>query len=371
MAPSAKSEFNRSLHLTRGIAILLVVIVHGMVNYVETSTTWDDAFSRIILNFNMPVFFFISGFFGRKFFFVDRAAGGVWTKFLWQFKRLGVVYLFYNLLALLIKLPLSAYVRRPIDLWPTIVNIACHPAQAPLLTLWFLYTLLMIQFVLLLVNAALRPNFRRPAVAIAGLVACLVITALAARLPSNSLFAINSVGSHIIYVYIGFLAGLRGEALSRWMSAHRRQVLIFGIAFFAYALWNWRHLNDWSLLVVVYGLTYTACCWALGIHLAARPSLPASFFQVLGDYSYEIYSNSSFFQMPIHILRARLAGRVAFGWWWANPVAVGVVNLTLGLSAPILLTRYVYRKSRWLRRLAMGDWEQPAQPAPVLTSERS
>ena len=371
MAPPAKSEFNRGLHLTRGIAIFLVVLAHGMVFYEGTGTTWDDSFIRVIFSFHMPVFFFISGFFGRKFFFVDRAGEGVWPKFLRQFKRLGVVYICYNLMALLIKLPLSAYVHRPINLGPTIVDIACRPTQAPLLNLWFIYTLLMIQLVLLLVNAALRPDYRRPAVAIAGLIICMVINALAVRLPVNSLFAINYVASNIIYVYVGFLAGLHGEALSRWLSAHRRQVLVLGIAYFAYALWNWRDLNDWSLLAVVYALVGTAWCWALGIHLAARPSAAASFFQVLGDYCYEIYLNSPFFQMPILILGPRLAGQVAFGWLWANPVAVGVFNLVVGLVAPVLLTRYVYRNSLWLRRLAMGDWEQPARPAPGLASVRS
>jgi peptidoglycan/LPS O-acetylase OafA/YrhL len=47
-AVPAKSEFNRALHLTRGLAIFLVVLGHSLPYYLATKTTLDDATVKVI-----------------------------------------------------------------------------------------------------------------------------------------------------------------------------------------------------------------------------------------------------------------------------------------------------------------------------------
>jgi peptidoglycan/LPS O-acetylase OafA/YrhL len=363
------SEFNEALQLLRGFAIFLVVLMHSLVYYDQTETNLDNAVVNIIVSFLMPMFFFISGFFGCKFFLLNR--GEVRLLFVQQCKRLGSVYFFYSMLAVLFKLPLSSFVHRPIQPGRTFVDILLHPLSNPLMDLWFIYTLFIIQAVMLLINGLLHPDYRNPITAcvIGGL---LVGANLGSRmLPENTLLGLHFVAKNSIYFYLGFVVGLRGAAIQIWLSRRRRTMLVLGILYFAYAFWNWRYLPPFATLSIPCAAIGIVSWWVLGIQLSMTPSPLTRFFRILGNYSYEIYLNASFFQVVVGIMIPLLVDRLTPALGFGVPAIVGVGDLVLGLGGPLVLTYYVYRRSVWLRRLAMGDWkktERSAATAKVLSA---
>lgn len=68
---------------------------------------------------------------------------------------------------------------------------------------------------------------------------------------------------------------------------------------------------------------------------------------IWSDYSYEIYLFGDLFQEVTKIGFVRILGVPA--------LANLPVSLAVGLLCPVLLSRYVIRKNRFLRRFAAGD----------------
>ena len=163
LLPLNPKGFNEPLHLMRGILIALVVAGHTA-SYQDTDATWPHAMHLAIYSFHMHAFFFLSGYLGRKFFLAER--GQVGSIALYQFKRLGVVYLFYSAIGIAMKMCVpSDLLHRPVQVQDVVVDVLLYPQLNPLLPLWFLYVLLLIEMVFLLVRGFLRVNFTKTPVA--------------------------------------------------------------------------------------------------------------------------------------------------------------------------------------------------------------
>lgn len=352
--------FNESLHLLRGMAILLVVVGHAIgPAYKDVGVAWADALHDAIFTFHMHAFFFISGYLGRKFFFVDRRQVGAIA--LQQFKRLGLVYLFYTAIGILSKLCVPVgLLYRPIEFRSLLASVLLYPHMNPMLALWFLYVLLAIEMLFLLVNAALRLNYRKPAVLAVMLILLLAANQTCHGTNMDTLFGWTLIGRYALYFFLGFVVGQRGEIVERWLRRHRAVILVLGLIYFAWLLGYGLSLPRIAPASLVYALAGITVWWTLAIQLSLRASPGRSFFRMLAGYSYEIYTNSGVFQAATRMAVLGVLPRVVPAIApLARPLLLAA-GIVIGLVGPILLTCCVYRRSMWLRRLAMGDWSRPA-----------
>lgn len=138
------------LAVLQGFSMLLVILGH-----ISLSNTFRDpahpvaaALERIIYSFHMPLFIFISGWlFGLTCLGRDSSYRDVMSK---KFKRLGIPFLFFTLIALGVKLALSQFVNRPVD-GTEIINTLLLSSN-PLYEMWFV--------VVLVVLMAIYPVYR-------------------------------------------------------------------------------------------------------------------------------------------------------------------------------------------------------------------
>ncbi len=358
--PTASKDFNESLHLLRGMAILLVVIGHAITPaYEQARPAWLHAVHGAIFTFHMHAFFFISGYLGWKFFFAERRQAI--SIALRQLKRLGLVYLFYSALGVLLKLFVPAgLVYRPVDFRSLLADVFLYPQLNPMLALWFLYVLLAIEMLFLLTSAVLRLDYRKPVVVAIVLVLLLAANQRCYGTPKDTLFGWTLIGRYAVYFFLGFVVGQHGRPVEQWLLRHRRVILIAGAAYFGWLLVYGLGLRRFAgpQMTLLYALAGITSWWALAIHLSLRASPMQSFFHLLADYSYEIYTNSGMFQAASRMAILKGLPRLVPAFTPLARPTLLVVGILIGLALPILLTRYLYTRNVWLRRLAMGEWKR-------------
>ncbi|HSW44852.1 MAG TPA: acyltransferase family protein [Phycisphaerae bacterium] len=351
--------FNPSLHLLRGIVIVLVILGHAITPAYDNSGSRLETVNSVIHAFHMHTFFFLSGFFGSKFFFVSRGSAG--RIVVNQLKRLLLVYFFYSLLGILLKVGVpSSMVYRPLNWGRLLTDILLYPQQNPLLLLWFIYSLFLVQMLFLCVSVVLRPDYRRPTTALFVLLLLAAASYFSVGTPLNSLLGWSFVTRYAVYFFLGFMAGQRGDAIQQRLLRGRHIILAGGLIYFSALLPAWEHLPKMWFLGVIYALAGIAVSWTLAIQLAVVGGQVAGVVKCLADYSYEIYLNGGVMQAATRIVVRH--GLVAVLPWMADawrPVLLAS-GVAIGLIGPILLTRYVYSRNVWLRRLAMGQWRQAA-----------
>lgn len=330
--------FNTTIHLMRGLGILLVVVGHSL------DTLGDATVARashaIIYSFHMHLFFFISGFVGSAFFrsLPGRRAGLVWK----QFNRLFVVYLFYTCVATLVKIVLRDFVSRPVQADRLLRDVLLYPSRNPLINLWFVYVLFLMQMLFLAVHALLRPDYGRRSPILVGLVVMIGLSVASHRfLPA--VLGINTVAYYAIWFWLGHLVSQRAVAAENLVRRLTPLVLVAMGGFVAYDRIG--HVWPFALFYTAVGILLV---WGAALRLARYPGRLQSVVNLLGWHSYDIYLMSGFFQIGARVLFGRFLG------WHSG--GVFVMDLLLGLTAPVILAKYVMRRSFWLRWLALGAW---------------
>lgn len=365
LPPSHPRNFNEPLHLMRGMLIVLVVAGHTITAaYPDSEAAWARGMHRAIYSFHMHAFFFLSGYLGRKFFLAER--GQVGSIALNQIKRLGVVYLFYSVIGIVMKLGApSDLLHRPIRVQDVVADVLLYPQLNPLLPLWFLYVLLAIELAFVLARGFLRVNFTSTPVAVSVLVLLVAANFACRGTPLDAIFGWTLAGRYAVYFFLGFLIGQRGAPVEDWLRKYRAAMLTAGVMYFVWML-AYQPAIKFAPAALGCALAGTAFCWTLAIHLSLRASAGKSLISMLADYAYEIYTNSGVVQAVTRIVVQKALPRLLPGAAGLIPPTLLVASIVLGLLVPILLTRHLYRRNVWLRRLAMGEWRQtaPARTTP-------
>lgn len=339
-----RREFNRALHLMRGIAILLVVVGHSL-GPIQDHYELADTTHRVIYSFHMQLFFFISGFVAIRLF--RPGQNSYLPTVARQFKRLVVPYFFYTALGLAAKLAVQGYVHRPVVAGEVLSNVFLYPGQNPLMILWFIYTLFVLQMFFLTWNTLLRMDYSSRIHVVAGLVIVIAMCASAGRVRDMPV-AINFAFRHAVYVYLGFLAGRRAAAIESLLQKYARPLLLFGAAYGVFVFLYPSFLDLLWVTRLACALIAIVWVWTLAIQLAERNRVFARLFGRLGDDAYAIYLNGSLFQVAVGIALTK-----AMGW---DPLLVLPIDFLVGLMAPIVLARYLYSRFAILRKLALGNW---------------
>jgi len=333
----------------RGIAIFLVVLGHSLSHTRGIATSQlPENLITIIFSFHMHVFFFISGVFGSKMFCVSKPA--YLTILIGRIKRLATVYFAYTIVATAIKLAAVSVVRRPIDLNTLFTNVFFYPEQNPLLTLWFIYTLFVIQVLFLTWHLFIRMDYGKWLPTSLTFVVLLLLNFTSSSLKSYP-FGLQFVAQYAVYFFTGFVAGRHASAIENWIKKHLIALLAMGLlyAIYAYVGVSYSFFNQWSPLKLIHAMIGILLTWATAVFIKEKLKRTQTLISLLAKYSYEIYLNEPFVELPITIINSRL-----LHW---NPVIMFPLELLMGLLGPILLSKYFYRRYIVLRRFAIGDWK--------------
>jgi len=323
----------------RALAILLVIFGHALDPYLKEAPGLLTV-RMVIYSFHIHVFVFLSGYLGKKVMTCPR--GEYLSRLARQAGRLLTVYVVCSIIIVPLKLAMNDYADRPTTGWPALVNILIYPGDHPMITMWFLYVLFVMQAIFMALARFGVLRHRN----VAEVVLLTVILAGANELCRQhfvGLLGLNRLGELALYFYLGYQASRISQPLQEFISRWRYALLALPLAWFW--LDSLRHV---PCLGIVYALLGVALTWAVATILVRDLPFTWPALKLVGDDAYAIYAYSYFFQVAARIV---LVQRME----WTDPVGL-LVPLVLGVVGPMLLAHWVLRRNRGLRGWTLGEW---------------
>jgi len=333
-----KPGFNPELHIMRALGIMLVVLGHAL----DPFLSWQgiSEAKSVIYSFHMPLFFFVAGFFCGK------LTSATWKDYgilLWQrFSRLMIPYLVLSVLVAAAKLipGLGQYADRPLAAADIVADILLYPGNNPMILLWFVYALFVIQ-VLFLTCSCLAQGLHAQRIQLLVLAPVLLVANLAsAHCPT--IFGLDAVANYAVYVVAGSLLRPSYVAVKNGFGNYR-YLLLLAPLLLLYP--DTRHIAGVRLLYATAGILVT---WVVACALTRSPTSITGVLYLVGDYAYAIYLYGYFFGVALRIVFIQVLD-------WAHPAMIGVLFL-LPIVGAILLAKYVLQRNRIVRGLALGEW---------------
>jgi len=315
------------LAVLQGFSMLLVVLGH-----VTLTGTFQDprhpvaaAMERVIYSFHMPLFIFISGWlFYLTCIKRNTTYKGMLTK---KLSRLGIPFLFFTVITLLIKLAMSSLVRRPVDM-TEVINTFVLFSSNPLEEMWFITVLLILM--------AMYPAYRwllNHDATIWGFCAALIIYIV---LPTDiKVFRLSAVARMAPYFIAGILCcrhGLIEKYASKWWMAAAALALFITV--------NVAQAADPYLPEKAIRLTQATAGIALSVSLCAFiTALRPTTFSSFSAYTFQIFLLGIFFQMAIRIIYGK-TGHLTEA---AYPILF-VASIIVGTYAPVIISKIIQKR---------------------------
>lgn len=322
------------LAVLQGFSMLLVVLGHVTLSdeFMDPRYPLVAAMERVIYSFHMPLFIFVSGWlFALTCLNRNVTYHATMRK---KLMRLGIPFLAFTLIAIVAKLALSHWVKRPVDVRELIDTFVLFSSN-PLGEMWFI--------IVLLVLMSLYPVYRwlmRNDALIWGLCGALVIYFV---IPEDIRYF---QFSRVVRMSVYFISGIiccRYQVVERFAS----RWYVFCIALLAFVCVNVLQLPaDMLHHKAVYVLeslsgiavSVSLCC----VLTSVRPDAFSSF----RDWTFQIFLLGIFFQMAVRILY----GRVEPLGSWIYPVLFAA-SVAVGIYLPVMISRVVSSRFPRLRKL--------------------
>ncbi len=340
---SVKKEYYNEINIARGIGALIVLLGHAFPD-AEIGVFAHPVFQwgyDVCYSFHMALFFWISGFvFGRNYFECGYKIISEVTK---KVKRLLIPYLFLSYLSLLPKIVLNAYARNPVDASGVLKVLL---GVSPNGSLWYIYTLFLFSVFALLIGKLLCISSE----SIKGI--CLILLGIFCY----SLYVYGGdTALHVIYIdkicryFIFYVMGI----VTYRIYTKFKMLYCLSAAIVAIGLIGLMNCPFFSLKVE-YAVTAVLGIYAILV-IAERiaEKKEKKVYRCLdccGNYSYDIYILSYYVQQLIRV--------VCFRWLGWDYTIVFVLELIIGFGASYLFAVFVLRKSRVLKCLLIGVWEE-------------
>lgn len=322
------------LAVLQGFSMLLVVLGHVTLSneFMDPRSPLTAAMERVIYSFHMPLFIFVSGWlFCLTCLSRDVSYRATMRK---KLIRLGIPFAGFTLIATVVKLVLSQWVRRPVDSRELIDTFVLFSSN-PLGEMWFIIVLL----ILMTFYPVYRWLMRNDAL-IWGLCGAL---ALYAVVPDDiTYFQL----SRVIRMSVYFMAGIiccRYSVIERYAS----RWYVFAVALMAFLCINIMELPDGTVHPRILYVAGSAAGIAVSVSLccglaAIRPGAFGSF----RDWTFQIFLMGIFFQMAVRLLYGKIGGTVS----WAYPVLFAI-SVAAGIYLPVMIARFVSARLPFVRRL--------------------
>lgn len=295
--------------------MLWVVIGHAALNAPDSgiSCWYSDILTEIAYSFHMPMFVFISGYL----FYLTRIQKG--TGYFKMLKdkiiRLGIPYLFFTLVGILIKSLFASEMQRPTEISiREFAHAFIYPDDGPVSGFWFL-AVLMWCFIFAPIWKVLLHN---KLTIICGLISTL---ALCMWMPwfANNILCFPKFLTHSFYFFLGIVVchyGLCEIKQSTLFIAGGASLILFIASFIL-------HINGLEVLTAVLGMFVSICLAQI-----LNKFIPSA-FSSFRNYTYQIYLMAIFFQIMCKIAFRHLN--------FENVVAYAICILS-GLYFPVLIS---------------------------------
>lgn len=331
-----KKTYN-SINIIKGICIILVVFVHSLPNINSDKPNFNsNQIIEFIYNFCflffMPLFFFVSGFLSNKVLAFDKKQSIIYIKN--KFKKLMIPYIIISILGVIVKLGLSSFALRKVNLYNIIASILFYPWDGAIKLLWFIYTLFIISIITILL--------RKISVKL-----LIIIFTLTTILPIQfgSFMNLDGILQYTIYYYLGiyffdFYEKYKNFKFKHIISIGAFIILIIMNNIKVYEIYNSFFIFITSILGII--------CFVSFSMLIENVRL-SKFLSFLGKHSFDIYLFSWFFQSFFRISLFQIL-KINYN--------ITFVFMFIGGFLPLILTAFI-KKSNILSRCLLGT--DPAQ----------
>ncbi len=337
-----KKKYYPEINIARGLGVLLVLMGHSFpdAEIGVFAHPWYQWGYDVCYSFHMALFFVISGFvMGRRFYSPEYKLTYEIVK---KIKRLMIPYLFLAYLSLLPKIVLNAYARNPVD---TNSAIRVLLGQSPNGSLWYLYTLFLLSVLVLCLGRAIScfgEAFKNICLLFLG-TGGYVLYVFAGAFGQNPFF-FDKICRYLIFYVLGILLYRYYDRAKRMKYVSLAVISLGLVMLFTNPYVHVKVDYMITALLGTYGILVIA-----GRIMEHKESKGYRFLNGCGTRSYDIYIISYYVQQTIRVICFRI-------WGWDYPV-VFVMELLLGFSLSYLFSVYVLRRSRLLKRILIGVWE--------------
>lgn len=325
-----KKNYFTEINIARGLTVLFVLLGHSIPD-AQTSDTQGIIIKFIetyCYSFHMALFFMLSGFVSatgiKNKIFMDELSK--------KFKRLLIPYFFYSILTLFLKLIFSEYANNKFDLkdcWKILFG------QNPNGGIWFLWTLF---FVWVLSFGCMKIFLKEEYILMFSLFLYFC----------NVFFELGyaaSICGYFIFFAIGMFIYSNYNAFKKFLSGN---IIYSYISLIALGIWSCLniHVNGIYLITALVG---GLSIWNLSIYISKKENKLNKILNIFGDYSYDIYLLSYFIQVPIRVICFRILNL---------PYVIVVLMMFVGgLIIPLLCSKYMIRRTKYIKRFVVGDWK--------------
>lgn len=333
MEKSKKQYFNE-INIMRGMAVLCVVIGHSF-NPTETPTILGFIKSFVYC-FHMPAFFFISGFLeGDK----RRSIGEKKQAIIKKARRLMIPYFFLTVVTAVLKMLFGVFARNPLN-YSTIVVDVLIGRNNPNGGLWFLYALFVISFFGIIFDMMDR----------------LILMSIMFVIYILNLFIFKQsgyiIGFFFSYAWIYFMGSVVRKNIYDRVKKSKLVISMSGISltiaisigYIALAYIRIYEVQTWILssVITVIGVFLL---FIISVQIEQH-QCEKKLWMLFGDYGMDIYMIGYYVQQAIYVIVGKILG--------CNYLIYAWLMLILGLIVPVILSKYIVRKSRVLLMLVLG-----------------
>lgn len=333
----SQKHYFSEINIMRGLAVLCVVIGHSF--DATAHPTILGFLKSFVYCFHMPAFFFISGFLGQKkeeLSFQEKC-----KKIRHKAKRLLIPYFFLTMISVALKMVFGMLARNPLNYDTLFIDVLVG-RNNPNGGLWFLYGLF--------------------GISIIGILLCRMNTWILFW-GSFLIYILNSAVFHQSGQIVGFIfsyswyffAGASIREVYIDLKRRMKQIprtflvvcqLLISVAFVFITFIYTYLIHIWLLfaLVSVMGIFFL---FVNANEICKSQGRLNRYLSILGNYGMDIYMIGYYVQQSIYVILGKVLGFDYSVYAW--------LMLVCGLILPILLSKYIVRKSRILSLLILGQ----------------
>lgn len=323
------------LAVLQGYSMLLVVLGHVTLSdiFMDEKFPFIAVMERIIYTFHMPLFVFISGWlFCLTCINRDNTYRTIMRK---KLKRLGIPFVAFSLITIVIKLLLSSYVKRQVDIHE-IINTFILFSSNPLGEMWFIIVIFILMSLYPIYMWLMHNNNL-----LLGLCGALF---LFIAIPENiAYFQLSNVVRFSVYFICGIMCchyNLIERFASKWYVVAISLILFTCVNVFELVT-TILHPKILYVIGSISGITLSIClcCYLTSIN-------PKT-FNSFNRYTFQIFLLGIFFQIGIRIIYGKTCN-LNDTLIYPSLFAVSVVT---GIYIPVIISKVVEKKIPKIRPL--------------------